>query len=122
MASTFSSLVRRGTSFLTPSASTTDLASSHDTFTRASEGTLFPKVNPAIDGEDCEHDCETCTIHYPAKFSIDEDDKLYGKVNGWATHMLVATGKIDWVRDVQDEKGSVMEAVRDCGVTPNNGV
>lgn len=36
--------------------------------------------------------------------------------------MLVATGKTDWKRDVEDEKGSVMEAVRDCGVLPNNGV
>ena len=36
--------------------------------------------------------------------------------------MVVATGKTDWVRDVEDEKGSVMEAVRDCGVKPDNGV
>lgn len=34
--------------------------------------------------------------------------------------MLVATGKTDWVRDVQDEKGSVMEAVRECGVEPEH--
>ena len=36
--------------------------------------------------------------------------------------MLVATGKTDWVRDVEDEKGSVMEAVKECGVKPENGV
>ena len=36
--------------------------------------------------------------------------------------MVVATGKTDWVRDVEDERGSVMEAVRECGVKPSNGV
>ncbi|KAL8649371.1 MAG: hypothetical protein Q9226_005603 [Calogaya cf. arnoldii] len=92
-----------------------------NSFSKAPEGALFPKVDPALDGEDCDHDCESCSIKYPAKFKIDEDDKLYGHVNAWATHMLVATGKTDWVRDVSDEKGSVMEAVRDCEVEPSNG-
>ena len=47
----------------------------------------------------------------PKGFKIDESDQLYGHVNGWATHVLVATGKTDWVRNVADEKGSVMEAI-----------
>ena len=91
-------------------------------FAKAPIYTLFPKVDPSLDGPDCLEDCSTCTIHYPAKWSIDEDEELYGHVKGWATHMLIATGKTDWKRDVEDEKGSVMEAVRDCGVVPNNGV
>jgi len=49
-------------------------------------------------------------------------DKLYGKVDGWATHILVATGKTDWVRDVSDEKGSVMEAIGKGNIVPSNGV
>ena len=36
--------------------------------------------------------------------------------------MIIATGKTDWVRDVADEKGSVMEAVEKSGVKPANGV
>lgn len=32
-------------------------------------------------------------------------------MTGWSTHLLIATGKSDWVRDIADEKGSVMEAV-----------
>lgn len=36
--------------------------------------------------------------------------------------MLVATGRTDWVRDVADEEGSVMEAVERGGVEPGNGV
>ncbi|KAK0824488.1 hypothetical protein LTR73_007759 [Friedmanniomyces endolithicus] len=72
---------------------------------------LFPATNPAVDGDDCLHDCTTCTIHYPRKFAIDEDDKLYGQIGGFARHLLVATGKTDWVRDVAEEVGSVMEAV-----------
>ncbi|MCJ1374985.1 hypothetical protein MMC20_006218 [Loxospora ochrophaea] len=119
MTASISSFVQRGKSFL--GRSDGDAPSDSD-FNTASEGTLFPKVDPAVDGEDCEQDCESCTIKYPAKFKIDEDEKLYGHVKGWATHMLVATGKTDWTRDVEDEKGSVMEAMRDCGVKPSNGV
>lgn len=78
-------------------------------------------MDPVIDGEDCDHDCESCEIQYPKGFKIDEEEKLYGHVNGFATHMLVATGNTDWVKDVSDEKGSVMEAVRDCK-EPSNGV
>ncbi|KAL1297204.1 hypothetical protein AAFC00_004774 [Neodothiora populina] len=91
-------------------------------FQKASDAAqLFPKTDPAVDGEDCLHDCQTCTITYPRKFNIDEDDKLYGHVTGWNTHMVVATGKTDWVRDVQDEKDSVMQAVGKSKVQPTNG-
>lgn len=83
---------------------------------------LFPKVDPKVDGDDCSHDCESCEVKYPKGFKIDEDDRLYGFVKGWSTHVLVATGKTDWVRDVEDEKGSVMEAFGKSSVKPSNGV
>ncbi|KAH7342932.1 Sucrase/ferredoxin-like-domain-containing protein [Rhexocercosporidium sp. MPI-PUGE-AT-0058] len=83
---------------------------------------LFPKVDPAVDGEDCDHDCNSCVVKYPKGFKIEEDDKLYGHVNGWSTHVLVATGKTDWVRDVADEKGSLMEAIeKKADVKISNG-
>lgn len=82
---------------------------------------LFPKVSPDVDGEDCLHNCASCSIQYPRNFKIEENDELYGHVKGWATHVLVATGKSDWVRDVADEKGSVMEAL-DRAQKPSNGV
>jgi hypothetical protein len=85
-------------------------------------GKLFPKVDPAVDGDDCDHDCASCDIKYPRVFKINEDDQLYGHVKGWNTHVLVATGKTDWVRDVADEKGSVMEAFEKSSVKPSNGV
>ncbi|EKD20418.1 uncharacterized protein L3040_004295 [Drepanopeziza brunnea f. sp. 'multigermtubi'] len=72
---------------------------------------LFPKVDPTVDGEDCDHDCTSCVVKWPKGFKIDEDDELYGHVKAWSTHVLVATGKTDWVRDVADEKGSLMEAI-----------
>jgi len=85
--------------------------------------TLFPKVDPAVDGEDCDHDCASCHISYPKNFKIEEGDKLYGHIKGWSTHVLVATGKTDWVRDVADEKGSVMEAIeKKADVKPTTGV
>lgn len=103
MAATFRSLIEK----LTP---TTD-PTRQNGFSKAPEGALFPKTNPVIDGEDCLHDCASCTIKYPSKFSIDQDAKLYGHVDEWSTHLVVATGKTDWVREVANEKGSVMEAV-----------
>lgn len=83
---------------------------------------LFPKVDPAVDGKDCDRDCDSCVVHYPRNFKIDEEDVLYGFVKGWSTHVLVATGKSDWVRDVADEKGSVMQAIGNSKVSPSNGV
>lgn len=82
---------------------------------------LFPKTDPAVDGEECTHDCQSCSIRYPRKFDINTDDELYGLVKAWETHLLVATGKADWVRDVEDEKGSVMEAMGSAK-GPTNGV
>lgn len=58
-------------------------------FTKAkSEDVLFTKTDPAIDGDDCLHDCETCTVKYPRKFETDQDDKLYGNIGGWNTSTL----------------------------------
>lgn len=82
---------------------------------------LFPVVSKEVDGDDCDHECATCTISYPRTFKIDEEDELYGQIKGWATHVLVATGKTDWVRDVADEKGSVMQAIAGAKA-PGNGV
>ena len=82
---------------------------------------LFPVVDKAVDGEDCDHDCSSCTIQYPKGFKIEENDDLYGFVKGWSTHVLIATGKTDWVHDVSWEKGSVMQAI--AGTKgPTNGV
>lgn len=108
------SVLQKGKAFLTP-------RNSSDSINQI-KSYIFPTVDPAIDGEDCDHDCETCEVKLPKGWKIDTEEKLYGRVNGWATHMLVATGKTDWVKDVADEKGSVMQAVRDCGVEPSNGV
>ena len=83
---------------------------------------LFPTTDPAVDGDDCLHDCASCTIKYPRKFEIDETEELFGHVKGWSTHLIVATGKTDWVRDVADEKESIMEAVDRKSVKPSNGV
>ncbi|KAK2731472.1 hypothetical protein FQN57_003367 [Myotisia sp. PD_48] len=91
-------------------------------FQRApTERSLFTAVDPIVDGDECDRDCASCLIRYPAKFNIDLEDKLYGNVNAWSTHILVATGKTDWVRDVADEQGSIMEAIEKGGLEPNNG-
>lgn len=105
----------------TPNASSADLSSSG--FSTAKTSTqLFTKTDPDLDGEECLRDCESCTVKYPRKFDIDEDDKLYGHIQGWSRHILCATGKTDWVRDVADEKGSIMEAVGKNNDLHENGV
>lgn len=128
------SLLRRGASLFTKTPPAETEADQNTTTTTTNDPTtapfktipspdaLFPKVDPAVDGEECLHDCASCTIRLPARFEIDTKDSLYGNVDGWATHLVVATGKTDWVRDVADEKGSVMEAVERGGVGPGNGV
>ena len=118
------SALGRARQFLTPTTSSATIPqkSKSSDFIKVPFGTaLFQKVSKAEDGEDCDHDCESCEVEYPKKWSIDEDDKLYGQVKGFSTHMLVATGKTDWVRDVADEKGSVMEAVGKHGNELKNG-
>lgn len=69
-----------------------------DDFAHASRSDLFAKTDPETDGDECLHDCSSCTIQYPKKFSIDETADLYGHVNAWSRHLIVATGKTDWVR------------------------
>ncbi len=109
------SLLERGKSFLTPNASSANFKDANGFSTAKSETVLFPQTDAAVDGDECLHDCSSCTVHLPAKWSIDEEDKLYGHVKGWDTHLVVGTGKTDWVRDVTDEKGTVMEAVGKFG-------
>ncbi|KAK3210364.1 hypothetical protein GRF29_44g2472727 [Pseudopithomyces chartarum] len=109
---------------LTPSSSSvsTPTLKNPGEFTKArTTDALFPTTDPTADGDDCLRDCASCTIKYPRKFTIDEDEELYGHVKGWSTHLIVATGKTDWVRDVADEKGSIMEAVDKGDVKPSNG-
>ncbi|KAF3164260.1 hypothetical protein TWF106_003401 [Orbilia oligospora] len=69
---------------------------------------------------DCDQECHSCTIKYPANFKIEEGSDLWQTGDEWATHLIVATGKSDWVRNVSDEKGSIMEAISKAK-KPTNG-
>jgi hypothetical protein len=121
MTATFKNLAYKLSSSLS-SSSVATLKNDDGSFSKAKKtGDLFPTTDPTVDGDDCLHDCATCTIKYPRKFEIDETEELYGHVKGWQTHLVVATGKTDWVRDVADEKGSIMEAVDRGSVKPSNG-
>lgn len=115
------SLLARTKTFLTPSGSSANLHESGKFRTEKDVSSLFAQTDPNVDGEDCLHDCASCTEALPRKWSIDEDDKLYGHVKGWETHLVIGTGKTDWVRDVTDEKGSLMQAVGKLGVELSNG-
>ena len=71
--------------------------------------TLFPLATQ--EEKECLKECDGCAISFPRKFDVDRSDELWGRVNEYSVHVLVATGKSDWLRDVVDEKGSVMEAI-----------
>jgi hypothetical protein len=66
--------------------------------TARSDTQLFPKTTPEVDGEQCLRDCEGCVSKLPSKFHIDESKHLYGHLKPFQRHLIVATGKSDWVR------------------------
>lgn len=115
-------LLNRGKSLLSGGESASESEAPSAKFRGERDVTrLFQVTDPKIDGDECLHDCATCTVCLPSSFKIDESDNLYGYVKGWSTHLVVATGKSDWVRDVADEKGSIMEAVGKYGQYLENG-
>ncbi|KAJ0426286.1 Sucrase/ferredoxin-like-domain-containing protein [Aspergillus carlsbadensis] len=77
------------------------------------ENYIFPTVDPEEDGIDCKKDCANCTIEYPAKVKIETSLPFYGHIKQFHTHVLVATGKSDWKEKVENEPGSLMEAIHD---------
>ncbi|KAF3905396.1 hypothetical protein ABW21_db0206776 [Orbilia brochopaga] len=83
--------------------------------TPISKDNLFEPIPP-----ECDLECHSCTIKYPASFKIEEGSDLWQTGKEWATHIIIATGKSDWVRDVDDEKGSLMEAISKAK-KPTNG-
>lgn len=114
-------LIAKTKTFLTPNQSSSSIHKSRGFRTEKAATALFTQTDPKVDGDDCLHDCASCTETLPRKWEIDEEDKLYGHVNGWDTHIVVGTGKTDWVRDVVDEKGSLMQAIGKQGLELKNG-
>lgn len=122
-------LIRRGTSFFSNNSSASKLDSG-----KVTKDTLFPLVTCEHDGEkddDCNHDCAACpsagdgTSGYGRAFDkigVDNSSELYGGVKKYSRHVIVATGETDWIRDVEDIKGSVMQALKktvDKGLVDN---
>jgi len=110
-------LKRLGSSFLTPRSQSPS---------QATKESLFPPI-PA--DEECNHDCNGCPISDSGsgygkafdKIGINTTDALGGQVKPYSTHVIVATGKTDWIRDVEDIEGSVMEALAGKRAAVENG-
>ncbi|KJF61185.1 sucrase/ferredoxin domain-containing protein [Coccidioides immitis RS] len=90
--------------------------------TKGNDGYIFPTVDPESDGPDCTRDCADCTIKYPSRFMTENQRRLYGKVKPFATHVLVATGKSDWVPKVENMQGTLMEAFASTSRQTEQGV
>lgn len=66
-------------------------------------------------------DCDSCSEKYPSSLSIDNSAPLWGSVKPWRHHILCATGKTDWIRDVTEERDSLAQAIersRNLWATP----
>ncbi|KAF7592427.1 Altered inheritance of mitochondria protein 32 [Aspergillus hancockii] len=93
------------------------------TFTKlAAPEYIFPTVDPKIDGQECLQDCSDCTVRWPSKVKVDTTLPMYGFIKEFHTHVLVATGKTDWIGKVEQEKGSLMEAFKSDAGKSKHGV
>lgn len=68
---------------------------------------LFPAADPTC--LECAHPCP----EFPPSIqdSIDHKDVLYGTVRDYGPHILVATGKSNWPHTIEEEKGSMANAL-----------
>lgn len=61
-------------------------------------------------------------MKWPSKVKIDTTLPMYGYIKQFHTHVLVATGKTDWMGKIEQEKGSLMEAFKSEGGKSKHGV
>lgn len=119
----FAGLLRRGTSFFSAAATKVDTSADAGKVTK---DTLFPLVtceHDKTDADECDHDCAACPQVAPDgssgygkafdKIGVDHDGELWGGVKKYSRHVIVATGETDWIRDVDEIPGSVMEALKE---------
>lgn len=83
---------------------------------------FVPKVDPTQDGPECLKDCADCTVQFPSKVKVENSRPLYGQIKEFHTHVLVATGKSDWKEKVEQEQGSLMEALDQPSAESQHGV
>lgn len=85
-----------------------------------------PQLKPVTDllpaaPEECLQECSSCP-DYPRSFwraGIERDSALYGGVKKWDLHVLVSTGRDNWMHDVEEEGGvltAVGKAINDSGL------
>lgn len=83
-------------------------------------GCILPDAPP----EAC-NACEACpSLEYPRSFQkigIDDTTPLWNGPSGWDVHMVVATGVTDWIRDVEEIDGSLMQSLSKVGDKEKGG-
>lgn len=60
---------------------------------------------------DCSFDCSSCSSKFPASVSIEEKDQLWNSTKEYGLHIVVASGKTDWLHDACLVSGTVGNAV-----------
>lgn len=61
-------------------------------------------------------------MQYPSKVKVEMSKPLYGNIKAFHSHVLVATGRSDWKAKVEQERGSLMEAIDQSPVKSKLGV
>lgn len=64
-----------------------------------------------IEISECDLDCGSCDFDYPKSVSIDLSAQLWQSTKEYGMHIVVPTGKSDWVHDPTLESGTVVHAV-----------
>ena len=72
---------------------------------------------PVADLDECLACANPCTPEERASYpnyiakSIDRDTPLAGSMKPYSRHILVSTGKLDWIHSIDEEDGSIAQAI-----------
>ena len=91
-------------------------------FTSRKQNYIFPTVDPEEDGPDCFKDCASCTVKFPSKVKVETSAPLYGHLKAFGAQVLIATGKTDLTRKIEEEHGSLAEALDASSSKSSQGV
>ncbi|PIG88990.1 sucrase/ferredoxin domain protein [Aspergillus arachidicola] len=86
----------------------------------ASPQYIFPTVDPKTTVSNVATTAQIAVI-WPSKVKIDTTLPMYGYIKQFHAHVLVATGKTDWMGKVEQEKGCLMEAFKSDGGESKHG-
>ncbi|ODV90148.1 hypothetical protein CANCADRAFT_12865, partial [Tortispora caseinolytica NRRL Y-17796] len=68
-------------------------------------------ASDGLEESTCSITCEECEGKYPRLKGIDPISSLAGSAKSYDEHILIGTGKGDWIRNIDEEPGSIAHAI-----------